>query len=117
MSERHFFMLRVRSGGEFASGYTMTEVAERVGVHPELLDRFVRLGLLECTGSTTEGEFLFGPEAVDLVGRILRLRNELGVNYSGVGVIIDLMARIERLESRVRELEEARWRESVVRVQ
>jgi hypothetical protein len=29
----------------------------------------------------------------------------LGVNYIGVGVILELMARIEFLEARIRELE------------
>lgn len=117
MSERHFFMLQVKRGGEFSVSYTMTEVAARTGVHPELLDRFVRLGLIEFSGSTMDGEWVFGPDVIPVIGRIIRLRNELGVNYAGVGVILELMSRIEALESRVRELEHARSRESSVSVE
>ncbi|MGP0044965.1 MAG: chaperone modulator CbpM [Syntrophobacteraceae bacterium] len=40
-----------------------------------------------------------------LIRRILRLRNELGVNYAGVGVILELMSRLDALETRIRELE------------
>ncbi|MGP8195427.1 MAG: chaperone modulator CbpM [Syntrophobacteraceae bacterium] len=36
---------------------------------------------------------------------MLRLRNELGVNYAGVGVILELMSRLDALETRIRELE------------
>lgn len=117
MSERRFFMLRVKRGGEFSVNYTMREVATRTGVHPELLDRFVRLGLIEFTESALDGEWVFGPEVIPAVGRILRLRNDLGVNYAGVGVILELMSRIEALESRVRELEHARSRESSVSIE
>jgi hypothetical protein len=39
------------------------------------------------------------------VRRILRLRNQLGVNYAGIGVILELMSRIEDLEDQIRELE------------
>ncbi|NLI32448.1 MAG: hypothetical protein GX422_06650, partial [Deltaproteobacteria bacterium] len=35
----------------------------------------------------------------------LRIRNQLGVNYAGVGVVLELMARIESLEANIRELE------------
>ena len=50
---------------------------------------------------------LFDSEVIPLIRRILRLRNELGVNYAGVGVILELMSRIEALEARIRELENA----------
>jgi MerR family transcriptional regulator, heat shock protein HspR len=39
------------------------------------------------------------------VRRILRLRNELGVNYAGIGVVLELMARLEALEDHIKELE------------
>lgn len=104
MSER-ILMLQVKTGGEISGGYTLTEIAARVGVHPELIDRFVRLGLVEFMESAEDGELLFDWEVIPLIRRILRLRNELGVNYAGVGVILDLISRIEALEARIRELE------------
>jgi len=105
MSERRFFMLQVKTDSEFYSNYTLTEVACRTGLHPELIDRFIRLGLIEFSGSTDDGEPLFDPEVIPLIRRILRLRNELGVNYAGIGVILELMSRLEALEERIRDLE------------
>ncbi len=117
MTERRFFMLQVKRGGEFSASYTMTEVATHAGVHPELLERFVRLGLIEFRETTGNGEWLFGPDVIPAIRRILRLRNDLGVNYAGVGVILELLSRVEALESRVRELEHARSCESSITIE
>jgi|SRR5208282_6446600 len=105
MAETGFFMLQVKTDSEFSSRYTLTEVAYRAGLHPELIDRFTRLGLIEFSDRTDDGELIFDSEVIPLLRRILRLRNELGVNYAGVGVILELMSRLEALEARIRELE------------
>ena len=105
MIEGHFFMLRVETETESSGCYTLSEVAYRAGLHPELIDRFMRLGLIEFSASAYNGEPLFDPEVIPLLKRILRLRNELGVNYAGIGVILELMSRLETLETRLHELE------------
>ncbi len=105
MDEMRYLLLRVRTGGEYSSYCTLGEVAYRVGVHPELVEKFIHLGLIEIAEQTGEGEILFDAGAIPLVRRILRLRNQLGVNYAGIGVILELMAQIEALESHVAELE------------
>ena len=105
MAETRFFMLQVKTDSEFSSRYTLTEVAYRAGLHPELIDKFIRLGLIEFSDRTDDGELLFDSEVIPLIRRILRLRNELGVNYAGVGVILELTARLDALEARIRELE------------
>jgi len=105
MSERRFFMLQVKTDSGISVDYTLTEVAHRTGLHPDLIDRFIRLGLIEFAGNTDDGEPIFDSEVIPIVRRILRLRNELGVNYAGIGVILELMSRLEALETRIRELE------------
>lgn len=109
MAERHFFMLQVRTDSEYSGYYTLSEVAFRTGLHPDLIDRLIRLGLIEFAGSDDDGELLFNPDVIPLIRRILRLRNELGVNYAGIGVILELMSRLDTLEARVRELERGRY--------
>jgi len=105
MSERRFFMLQVKTDTEISVEYTLTEVAHRTGLHPDLIERFISLGLIEFTGNTDDGEPIFDSEVIPVLKRILRLRNELGVNYAGIGVILELMSRLEALEARIRELE------------
>ena len=100
-----YIMLRVNEQSDYSSSCTLTEVAVRAGLHPELIERFIRLGLIEYAERSTDGEMLFDAGVVPLIRRILRLRNQLGVNYAGIGVVLELMARVEALEARIRELE------------
>jgi DNA-binding transcriptional MerR regulator len=99
-------MVRVRRASSLTPLLTISEVAFHTGVHPDLIDRFVRLGLIDFDEMEAGGERLFRDEVVPLVKRILRLRNDLGVNYAGIGVILELMATIESLENHLREMEQ-----------
>jgi len=86
----------------------INEVASKCQMHPEMVRRFVRLGLIDPVYSEEKPkQLLFRREVVPLIARIVRIRNELGINYLGVGVVLDLLGRIERLERQVSELQRA----------
>ena len=68
------------------------------GVHPELIRRLVRLGLLEVTRDA-RGDLWFEPSQVAAMGRIQRLRSGLGLNYASLGLVLDLLDRIAALEN------------------
>jgi DNA-binding transcriptional MerR regulator len=76
-------------------------LARDAGVHPEILRRFVRLGLLDPRGGTPSAP-LFSPRDALLVARAMRLRRDLGVNYAGAVLASELLARIDQLEQRLR---------------
>jgi len=80
----------------------LEELAERCDLSPELVRRFVLLGLID---PEVESSSLFQPEVVLRIHRIVRIHHDLGVNYSGTGVILDLLDRIEELEARLRRFE------------
>lgn len=84
---------------------TLPQLASLCGVHPDLIVRFVKLGLLDPLEEQAGVPRLFERSAVDVVLKILRLRRDLGINYAGIGVVLELMHRIDVLEARVRELE------------
>lgn len=75
---------------------TLTETALQANVHPELLERLIDLGLIEP--EQTSPELLFAPGVVVEVRRAWRLRNELGINWVGVGLVMDLLERVGQLE-------------------
>lgn len=75
---------------------TLTETARQAMVHPELLERLIDLGLIEP--EQRRPEILFAPEIVTDICRAMRLRNELGINWTGVGLVMDLLDRINQLE-------------------
>lgn len=80
------------------------EVFARVcDLHPELVERFVALGLLE-TVRDDEGRLWFERRQVAAVGRIRRLRSGLGLNYSAIAVVAELIDRIDQLETELMRL-------------
>jgi MerR family transcriptional regulator, heat shock protein HspR len=105
MANREYFLVQVGTASGFSPYLTLAEVAYRCGLHPELIARLADLGLIDYVEGEVEGEVLFDADVIPLLRRILRLRNHLGVNYAGIGVILELMARIESLENHIRELE------------
>ncbi len=76
-------------------------LAQRAGLHPEIVRRLVRLGLLEPGGGTTAAPLYRASDAALLV-RAVRLRGDLGLNYAGAVLACELLARIEELERRIR---------------
>jgi DNA-binding transcriptional MerR regulator len=105
MTESKYFLVQVLGTSRFLSCLTLSEVAYECGLHPELIERLVDLGLIDTVEGHAEGEVLFHWDVVPQLRRIVRLRNHLGVNYAGIGVILELMARIESLETHIHELE------------
>lgn len=73
-------------------------VAAASGAHPELIRRFVELGLVPARPDGA-GRWWFDPSAPALVRRIVRLHADLSLNYTAVALVIDLLVRIDVLES------------------
>jgi hypothetical protein len=80
---------------------TVEMLAQDAGVHPEIVRRFVQLGLLEPRGGTRAAP-LFRPQDAFLIARAMRLRRDLGVNYAGAVLASELLTRIDELEQRLR---------------
>lgn len=72
-------------------------VAEAVGARATLVVRLVRLGVLE-TVAGARGETLLPPRAVLRLRRMQRLRRDLGVNFAGASIILDLVEQVEVLK-------------------
>jgi DNA-binding transcriptional MerR regulator len=85
---------------------TVEDLASAAGLNSDAVETFLRFGLIEpClqTGSCP----LFQGSSVERLQRIQRLRQDLGVNFAGVAVILEMAERIENLQA---ELEFLRGR-------
>lgn len=85
---------------------SLDTVAARSGLHPELIRRFVALGLVDGTADSS-GQMWFAPSAVAALARIQRLRAGLCLNYAAIGLVLDLLDRVDVLEAQVRS--QRRW--------
>jgi chaperone modulatory protein CbpM len=91
------------------TGYTLIRVSQlnldsfaaRAGMHPELVRRLVALGLLEPTRDAS-GRLWFAAPQLRAAARIQRLRAGLSLNYAALGVVMDLLDRVEVLETALR---------------
>lgn len=71
--------------------------SERCGLHPDLVRRFVVLGLVEPE-KRGDNTLWFATTQVRRIERMQRLRSDLGLNYNALGLVLDLLERIEELE-------------------
>jgi chaperone modulatory protein CbpM len=70
-------------------------------VHPDLVRRFVALGLLDATRDAA-GELWFPPPQLAAVARLQRLRAGFSLNYAALGLVVDLLDRVATLEAALR---------------
>ncbi|ROQ36071.1 MerR-like DNA binding protein [Streptomyces sp. PanSC19] len=84
--------------GAYPAGVGIDEFAAFTGLHPDLVRRYVTLGLLE-PDTDSAGGLWFGTAHLTRVARIQRLRAGLGLNYAALAVVLDLLDRVEQLEA------------------
>jgi hypothetical protein len=82
--------------------------AARCELHPDMVRRLVALGLLACRRDV-HGDLWLEPSALGTVARIQRLRTGLGLNYAAIGLVLDLLDRIDELESASRRRRTSLW--------
>lgn len=80
-----------------AAPLTLEQLAMACGISEVHLVRLVRVGLVE----PEPGAEVFPASAVTRLRKMLRLRADLGVNLAGAEIIVDLLARLDRLEAEV----------------
>lgn len=80
--------------------------ASACALEPDRVRKFVWMGLIDPVEEHDE-EFVFSRRQVIAVERIERLRHGLSISYRAVGVVVDLLDRIDALESELRTLRPA----------
>ncbi|MBU1003779.1 MAG: chaperone modulator CbpM [Proteobacteria bacterium] len=81
------------------------EFVEQTQVHPSRLGELIDLGWIEPR-ITREELYLFQGRDVYRLRKLERICLDLGVSTVGGTIIVDLLERIERLEDKIKELEQ-----------
>ncbi len=71
------------------------------GVHADVIVTLVEEGIIEPRGETS-GRWSFSAGSLRRAMVAMRLHRDLGVNFEGVALAIELLERIEALEARLR---------------
>ena len=83
---------------------TFDVVAEIVGARRSLVVRLAQQGLIETLEGRTEPQV--PRRAIVKLRRMQRLHRDLGVNFTGAAIILDLVGRIEQLNRLLSEMRE-----------
>ncbi|MBI4161659.1 MAG: MerR family transcriptional regulator [Acidobacteria bacterium] len=88
----------------------ISAVSRRYHIHPQTLRLYEREGLLQP--SRTEGNTrLYSDEDLERLALILNLTRELRVDLAGVEIILNMRARMERMQAEIERFLELLGRE------
>ncbi len=80
----------------------ISAVAEMYGIHPQTLRLYEREGLLKP--SRTEGNTrLYTDEDMQRLEFILNLARDVGVNISGIAIILQMRERMEEMQRQIQD--------------
>lgn len=83
--------------------YLISIVAKILDIHPQTLRQYERENLI--TPSRSNGRVrLYSQRDIDRIKMILRLTRELGVNLSGVDIILRMKDKMEMMEDEICDL-------------
>jgi MerR family transcriptional regulator/heat shock protein HspR len=85
--------------------FVISVAAELAGMHPQTLRMYERKGLLRPE-RTSGNSRRYSELDIERLRLIQELTQEAGVNLAGVKRIMELQREVDRLQARVRELEE-----------
>lgn len=100
MADFQFFTTTVVVVEESVS-FTLASLCQASGADVEQVHALVNEGLLQPTGHGPDA-WEFGGDALLQTRRALRLARDLELSMPGVALVMDLLAEIERLQSRLR---------------
>lgn len=79
---------------------TPDDLALRCGLRPTALEAYTRVGVVQFNASTGRFPIL----AVGRLRKAIRLRRDLGVDLAAVGIVLDLVGRLEAMEVEIERL-------------
>jgi uncharacterized small protein (DUF1192 family) len=79
---------------------TADDLALRCGLRPAALEAYTRVGVVQFNASTGRFPVL----AVGRLRKAIRLRHDLGVDLVAVGIVLDLVGRLEAMDVEIERL-------------
>lgn len=103
MSERPNPPLSHLPAGQLVSEQciTLRQLADECGCEITLVEDFIQYGIVEPVIHATETP-VFPEWAANRVGRAIRLQKDFDLTLEGLGLVLDLLDRIEALEESLR---------------
>lgn len=98
MSDQH--RLLILHEGHEQTGvqyFRVTDLSRQSGLRPDMIRRLVNLGLIDPI--RTRPEPLFEAQVLLRLRKMLRLHRDLGIGWTSLGLVMDLLDRVRDLEA------------------
>jgi len=82
---------------------TLRELADETGCEVTLIEEMVHYGIVEPVAETAE-TLVFPDWVASRVGKAMRLKQDFHLAPEGLGLVLDLLDRIEELEEKARKM-------------
>jgi MerR family transcriptional regulator/heat shock protein HspR len=83
--------------------YLISIASQITGLHPQTVRLYERLGLvMPCR--VNKKNRLYSDADIERLLQIRRFTQEMGVNLAGVEIILDLLAKMDRMQHEIEEL-------------
>lgn len=89
---------------EQGQGYTLKEVCTRYCLESEFVIQCVDFGITEVRDGGRLDTWIFTVESVIRMEKAWRLRHDLGLDFTGLAIVMDLLEEIDHLNGRVATL-------------
>lgn len=83
---------------------SFTEVCLQTGLEEDTVFEIIEQGIVEPVGDSPD-EWLFSPAMLILTKKAVRLHRDLGVDWGGIALAIELLDEVERLRAENRYLQ------------
>ena len=87
--------------GESDEYLTLYELAFMIGTRTRIIERLWALDLIQP--ARTEPEPCFSTDVVFRVRRLMRLHDQLGISWTSMELVLELLDRVDTLEARLRQ--------------
>ena len=78
---------------------TIHEVAFMIGTRKRIIERLISLELIQPT--RVKPQPYFSPEILPRLRRLMRLHDQLGISWTSMGLVLELMEQVEQLKRRL----------------
>ncbi|WP_432737191.1 chaperone modulator CbpM [Maridesulfovibrio sp. FT414] len=81
----------------------ITQVVEMTGLEETAVLELISMEWIR-PGTTGDGHYLFETRDLYRLGKLARLRKDLDITTTGGSIIVDLLERVEKLETQIEEM-------------
>ncbi|HSH12167.1 MAG TPA: chaperone modulator CbpM [Desulfurivibrionaceae bacterium] len=89
---------------EQGQGYTLKEVCLRYCLDSDFVIQCVDFGITEVQGGGRTETWVFPLEGVRRMEKAWRLQHDLGLDFTGLAIVLDLLEEIDQLNGRLATL-------------